>query len=505
MIRSNDIKTLLPAVVLAATALAPIHASPFQEDVGHAPGRLLVKFKPGVKASVRDQIVAQTGGQRVREIGAIGVQVVEVPQGVDERLEVSGLRSRPEVEFAELDRVAPMADVPDDPHFQSFPERLEQIGVPGAWALAQGDPGVVIAVCDTGVNAEHADLEGTTVPGWCYQGSDTGDTHGHGSGVAGIAAAATDNGEGVASASWGCRIMPIRVSKTGYAYWSDIAEGLTWAAENGARVANISYGIAGSSTISAAAGYFRAKADGVVVGSAGNEGDFLKMENDPNVILVSAIDDDDIIKYWSNYGLPIDLCAPASAVTTHSTDNYVGMSGTSVSAPYVAAVAALVVAANPELGAAQIDEILMQSAVDLGQSGWDKEYGWGRLDAHGAVQLAIDAKGGGGSEGGGTDGEGQGGNADDDTEAPSVEILSPVDYENVGKVVHVKVEATDDVGVVLVELYVDNVLTAQRSSGDFSMRWNANKASKGEHELVVRAFDAAGNGGWSEKVVVVKN
>ena len=133
----------------------------------------------------------------------------------------------------------------------------------------------MVAVLDTGVDGTHPDLAGKLLPGWnaVDSSNNTADINGHGTAVAGTAAAATNNASGVAGVAWNAAILPVRItnSSDGYAYWSDIARGLSWAANQGADVANISYGVSNSSTIASAAQSMRNKG-GLVVVAAGNEG-----------------------------------------------------------------------------------------------------------------------------------------------------------------------------------------------------------------------------------------
>ena len=133
---------------------------------------------------------------------------------------------------------------------------LRKINAPTAWDTSTG-AGITIAILDTGVDGTHPDLAAQMVPGWNSfdNNGNTSDVLGHGTAVAGVAAAASSNGVGIAGVAGGARIMPIRISDSaGYAYWSTAAQGLTWAADHGAQVANISFeGMAASSTMQAAA------------------------------------------------------------------------------------------------------------------------------------------------------------------------------------------------------------------------------------------------------------
>ena len=202
------------------------------------------------------------------------------------------------------------------------------------------------------MDGTHPDLVPNLVPGWnTYDNnSNSADVYGHGTEVAGTVAASGNNGMGVASVAFGCKLMPVRISDTsGLGYSSTVASGLTWAADHGARVANISYEFTGDSAVDSAAQYFDSKG-GVVTVSAGNYSTVLTIPDDPNVLTVSATDSNDDIASWSNTGTPIDLAAPGVNIwTTTMGGGYSPASGTSFSAPTAAGVAALVISANPSL------------------------------------------------------------------------------------------------------------------------------------------------------------
>src|SRR5439155_6843873 len=180
---------------------------------------------------------------------------------------------------------------------------LTTINAPTAWDTATGS-GITIAILDTGVDGTHPDLAAHMVSGWNFydNNSDTSDVYGHGTLVAGTAAAVVNNGVGVAGVAGNASIMPVRISDpTGYAYWSTVASGLTWAADHGARVANISYSVAGSSTVISAANYFRSKG-GVVAVSAGNTGALDSTSPTSSMLVVSATDSSNGVASFSTYG-----------------------------------------------------------------------------------------------------------------------------------------------------------------------------------------------------------
>src|SRR5262249_34838805 len=369
-----------------------------------------VQFGPDTHPGRADEITAAAGGRKVGEIAQIGVRILELPAGADEEATARAFRARSEGAFAQPDRIIQPADIiPDDPYYGAE-WHLPRIGAPAAWSTSSGSGSVIIAICDTGCDPTHPDLISKYVPGWNFydNNSNTSDVYGHGTAVAGAAAAASNNGAGVASVAWGCPIMPLRVSAPdGSATYSTIASAITYAADHGARVANVSYLVSDSSTVSSAGQYLQSKG-GVLAVAAGNYSTFDSSADDAHMLVVSATDQNDVLATWSNTGNNVDLSAPGVNIdTTTSGGTYGAGSGTSFSAPIVAGVAALVISVNPSLTPAQVTSILEQSADDLGSPGRDPSYGWGRVNAARAVSMA----GGGGSV--------------PDTTPPTVSISSP--------------------------------------------------------------------------------
>ena len=215
------------------------------------------------------------------------------------------------------------------------------------------------------------------------------DDFGHGTHVAGIAAAATNNGIGIAGVSWGARVMPVKVlDQYGNGWYSDIADGIVYAADNGAKIINLSLGgAAASQTLCQAAAYAQQKG-ALLVAATGNAGAaVLYPAACDGVLAVAATDRSDQRASFSNYGPEVDLAAPG--VDIYSTwpwlDGYFTKSGTSMAAPHVSGVAALVWSRWPEWDNIEVSRRIMETAVDVDVSGWDPYTGWGRLDAAAAL------------------------------------------------------------------------------------------------------------------------
>ena len=467
-----------------------VHVAPVRgEEELVVPGRVLVKFRANVGLDHARQIVAALGVREDGILPATGVLVLSLPDQVDEAGFANALASRPDVEFAELDRIVRPAEVtPNDPWFANWEGHLKRIQAPAAWSTTTGSPNVVIAILDTGVDATHEDLVSKLVPGWNSNNnnSNTSDVSGHGTAVAGTAAAASNNGMGVASVCWGCMIMPVRVSDaSGNATYSAIASGLTWAADHGARVANISYIVSDSSVVTSAAQYFQSKG-GVVASSAGNYSTFSNSSDNPYILTVSATDQSDVIYDYSNTGKNIDLAAPGDSFSTQMGGGYVSTGGTSYSSPIVAGVAALVMSANPSLSGAQVQNVLKESADDLGALGWDSTYGSGRVNAARAVSMAA-------------------GGPIVDVLPPSVSFIAPAAGSAVSGVITVQVSASDNVGVSSVTLSVDGVSMGTDNGSPFSFVWDSAIVPNGPHTFTATAKDDAGNSSSASVGVNVNN
>lgn len=468
----------------AAVTLMAFACDARAEKPQWAQGRILVQARVGVSEAELDDVLFEHGGRRVGALHQIRVHVVSVPPQAEEAV-ARALSKHPKISFAEPDALIPPDDtIPNDPKYVSQ-WHLPLMKAPAAWDYTLGD-GVVAAVLDTGVDGTHPDLAGKLVPGWNLydNNADTSDVYGHGTNVAGVIGAAANNALGVASLAWNTKIMPVRISQPdGYAYYSTIASGLTWAADHGARVANISYMVTGSSTVTSAADYFRKKG-GLVFASAGNTGALESTPENPTIISVSATTSTDTKASWSSYGNYIDVAAPGSGIlTTAKGGGYASVSGTSFSSPAAAAVGALLFSLNPTLSPDQVERLLEETAVDLGTAGWDTYYGHGRVDAQAAVLAALEAK-------------------PLDTEAPVVTITAPTAGAKVSGNLAVDVSASDNVGVVRVELYANGGFIAEATQAPYRFSVDTTAFTDGSLTLTAKAWDKAGNQGLSKAVAV---
>ena len=276
---------------------------------------------------------------------------------------------------------------------------LAQIGVPEAWTTTRGDPSVVVAVIDSGIDLTHPDLDGVAVVdprNMVWNNDDVSDQVGHGTHVMGTIVAETNNGEGIAGIAPDSTLMPIKIADdSGFVAFSDMLDGVDWAREHGADVINMSLG--GALTVDQVAlgqPTFTAARDAgiLMVAAAGNDATQIRMypASFAGVVSVSAVDSTDTIAEFSNIGRAVDIAAPGvDLLSTIPGGDYALGSGTSMSSPHVAGVAALIRAARPGLDVDEVEAVLRASAVDLGAPGHDMVYGDGRVDAAAALVEPV--------------------------------------------------------------------------------------------------------------------
>ncbi len=456
-----------------------------QAFAGWAKGRLLIAPRAGLAAGEFDKALKPHNGKSRIHLKKINTHIVELPEGADEVAVMRELKKDPRLKFVELDMLlSPDATVSDPSYSSSW--ALPKIQTPAAWDRANGS-GVIIAILDSGVDGTHPDLASNMVPGWNMydNNADTSDVQGHGTLVAGSAAMVASNGNGSAGVAWGAKIMPVRITgPDGFGYFSTIAQGINWAADHGAKVANISYGASGSSTVQSAAQYMRNKG-GVVMVSAGNSGVLENVAANDSLLSVAATDSSDQRTSWSSYGSYVDISAPGVSIySTLRGGGYGNVSGTSFSSPIVAATAALMISANNNISPVDIDQILKSTALDLGAVGYDIYYGAGRVDAAKAVAAAQSII-----------------KISLDTQAPAILITSPVGSK-VSGVVPVDVNYSDNVGVTRAELYINGQKFATDDIAPFAFAWDTSALMGGAYTLIAYAYDAAGNSGVSPTVSV---
>ncbi|MDQ1654640.1 MAG: hypothetical protein QOI35_3840, partial [Cryptosporangiaceae bacterium] len=376
------------------------------------PHTVLVKFKPG--AGARSRALAAGKATVQRELPGAGFVKVTTTETAETAL--ASLRKDPSVAAVSLDYRRHLTATPADPYYAlSQQPYLSTLRLPQAWDVVRDATSQVIAVVDTGVYLTHTDLAARIVPGYnvLNPGTPPADSDpnnpsntnaGHGTMVAGIAAAHSNNGRGIAGAAWASRIMPVKVfPASGGAVDSDIATGITWAADHGATIVNLSLGGPADDPVLHSAIQYATGKGALVVVAAGNEGSDRPQYPAayPEVLAVGATDRTGSRTDFSSYGDWVDVAAPGFDITSTfphwnlsggmSTDYATG-SGTSFAAPLVSGIAALVRAKLPSLSPAQVLARLKATARDAGPRGLDPYYGAGIVDAARAVGGSYGAE-----------------------------------------------------------------------------------------------------------------
>ncbi len=453
---------------------------------------LLVKFKPGVSEGKKQEVYNRMGISEAKNVK--GMRAIKVSSDDIESIQ-SVLANDPAVEFVEKDYYVQPLLMSNDPYAGSQ-YTVNIVRYPDAWNISTGSAEVIVAAPDTGVLSSHPDLKNVLLMGLAKNTVDgTANTepgYSHGTATAGCLAADTNNMIGIASAPWYKKMIPLKISNAadGYAYYSDMAEAITYAADHGAKVVSLSYAGIGSSTIRSAASYLRQKG-GLFFMAAGNTGIYESFQggaNWPETIGVAATTSSDTRASFSSYGEFVDISAPGVSVfTTSSSGDYGYWSGTSFASPNVASVAALLFSAYPTAKAADIEQALYAGAKDLGTPGYDVYFGYGRVDALGAMQAMHDTP--------------------PDTTPPSVSINYPANNSTIVTDITVKVGAVDLSGINKAELYINGALydTAYTGANDvYSFYWDLDNYTNGPCTLTAKAYDNSGNSNTAMVYVTVK-
>ena len=376
--------TLLPGATGPAPS-PPVPVAASSAGTGFVPGEVLVKYRTGTSPQEMDRVQRALGAQAVSHVPGLGVRVLRVPSGAEDAL-VAALARNPSVQFAERNPLVIATGTPNDPWWPNEWGETK-VRAPQAWEITTGSASVAVAVLDTGIDFGQPDLQGKIVAGRdiVNNDADPSDDNGHGTYTAGVVGAATNNGLGVAAYCWGCSIMPVKVlGADGSGSMSNVAAGITWATDHGARVISMSLGGTSSSSTLASAVKYAHDHGVVLVAAAGNYGTSSPVYPAayPEVLGVAGTDPNDALYSWSSYGSWVSLAAPGCNVTTGRNAWYGTFCGTSSAAPVVAAIAGLAVSLAPSTTNAAVEAALESTAAPIGGS-----VAYGRVDALATLQA----------------------------------------------------------------------------------------------------------------------
>lgn len=369
--------------------------------VQKVPDEILVKPKTG-KSIDANRILS--GGKTIQADKQSGLQRVKLPVGTDLNIAIQKFKADPSVAYAEPNYIRMINYVPNDQYINNQ-WAIEKTNAEQAWDISKGDPTLVVAIIDSGIDSDHTEFAGRIVAPYNVATQTSGmnavlDDVGHGTHVAGIVSASINNGIGIAGIAGNSKIMPIKAGDNGYFYDSDLAAAIYYAVDHGARVINMSLGGPGASLTLQSAIDYALSHNVVVAAAAGNEGDALNEPDYPaafdGVISVGATDQNDAPASFSNHGSYVKISAPgvnifSTTPTYYTTDfqaDYDYASGTSMATPEVAGLAALILSIKPSLNAEQVAQLIYENAKDIQSPGWDEFTGYGRIDVYKTLDAA---------------------------------------------------------------------------------------------------------------------
>lgn len=389
----------LPEVQFAAPAFV------FPEGTAVLTDEFIVRFK----GSLSESDIGLINGQA-------GVEVIEKSAWGDYLLRVNDPRATNALSVANAyienglavyanPNFLVFTELPAVPNDTGFPLQwgLNYINAPAAWDINKGSTSIKIAILDSGVDLSHEDLSAKLVTGYDFVDGDSSpfptNWDNHGTAVAGVAAASTNNLTGIAGTDWNARIMPFRIfyRQTPDGAWittySWISNGLRMAADRGAKVISNSWTVNPSDSVTSAIQYAKSRGSTLLFATGNDNGPVLYPATRPEVIAVGASNMYDQKASFSNYGPELDVLAPGNWIYTTdimgsngaNSGNYYITSGTSLATPMAAGVAALILAQDPTRSPDVVQALLQATADDLGAPGRDDYYGYGRINAYRAV------------------------------------------------------------------------------------------------------------------------
>lgn len=373
------------------TALATETAAPVETEANNSSDVTQILIKISARAHIQrmqDKLGQYGSVVEMEELQKLGIIMLEVPSArLNEKIkQVQGLSG---VAFVEPNDSVQAADViPNDPGW-SLQYGLTAIRAPQGWSISSGSSAVTIAVLDSGVDLGHADLAGKIVAGYDFVNNDAvpQDDYGHGTHVAGIAAALGNNGTDVAGVSWGARIMPLKVLDSfGGGSYANVAAAIVWAADHGAQVINLSLGgVNPSGTLQAAVLYAYNKGLLLVAASGNNGGSqVLYPARYPEVMAVGATNAANQPALFSNHGSEVDIAAPGENIYSLWPGGTFTQSGTSMSAPFVSGLAAILFSFTDN--ASVVRNAIESTALDVGPVGADPFSGAGLIQMDSATR-----------------------------------------------------------------------------------------------------------------------
>lgn len=385
---------LVYAIMLSAVLLLTPNvfaANIASSSAKFADDEIIIKLKPSAPSSDIHPLAQAVSGELERELLLNDMFLVKIPKGTVEKV-IKTLSEMPQVATATPNFIAQKQSVTNDPSLQKewglFQVQAANSSTKSAWDKTTAKPEIKIAVLDTGIEKTHPDLENNIVGEKNFSSSpDVNDHDGHGTQVAGVIAAIGNNASGIAGIAYKASLLNVKVlNDDGFGTYANIADGILWAANSGAKVINLGLGGSSDSDLLKDAVNYAADKGAVVIAAAGNYG-----ANSPvypaeydTVLSVAAADDSDSRLPSSNYGPSIKVAAPGNKIySTDRNNSYTYGSGTSFAAAFASGVAALVWSTDICATSSCVMDRIEQSTDKVAETG--KNWKYGRINALKAV------------------------------------------------------------------------------------------------------------------------
>jgi serine protease len=371
------------------------------------PDEYIIKFNEVYTVNYINNQLLKGKGRVIQKLDNKYTYKIKINKGI-----LNDLINSPYISYIEPDYMVQIQTIPNDTEYYKQ-WNLKMLGLESTWETNKGSDKVIVAVIDTGILPDHPDLKKNIIEGYDFIDNDSNPTDtspgfSHGTHIAGIIGAITNNNQGIAAINWNVKIMPVRViGPEGSGGYSTLISGIRWAVDNGANVINLSLaGTADSNSLKDSIDY-AIENNVSVIAAAGNNGStpILYPAQYPEVISVGAVGPTKLKAYYSNYGPNLDLVAPGGDSSIYSenyntilstagymnlngqiTHQYNWAQGTSMATPHVTGIVALLysVGINDPIF---IEQLLKDTADDLGQPGKDYEYGAGLVNINAALNI----------------------------------------------------------------------------------------------------------------------
>jgi len=375
------------------THITTLHHNP-RDRSHYVEHEVVVRFSPRPSRTEMEQLVKSVDGKIKRDYG--NAMIIK-SRTLSTRQLIKRFAEHPDSVYAEPNFLLLPNRQPNDTYYSVYQWNLPLIGMEESWEISRGRSDVVVAVVDTGIDLSHPEFQGKLVDGYnvIADNNNPNDDNGHGTHVAGVIAAKTNNGDGIAGMSWNSKLMPVKaIGADGSGSAFDIAQGIYWATDHGADVINLSVGNYTSSAALLEACRYAFARNVVLVAASGNDA-----TNQPSypaaykeVMSVAAIDHTKRRADFSNFGQYVDVAAPGVDIpSTYIYSDYAALSGTSMACPHVAALASLIRSVKPDMKNTEVMQLIRRTAQDLGAPGRDDLYGYGMIDVKNALRQISNA------------------------------------------------------------------------------------------------------------------